>query len=49
LIAFGLAVAVGLALYLALIRTRFGGKAGIAEFTELRWITIETGPQHYPT
>ncbi|MPR08605.1 aldehyde dehydrogenase [Microvirga tunisiensis] len=27
---------------------RFGGKAGIAEFTELRWITIETGPQHFP-
>ena len=27
---------------------RFGGKAGIAEFTELRWITIETSPQHYP-
>ncbi|BAT61521.1 vanillin dehydrogenase [Variibacter gotjawalensis] len=27
---------------------RFGGKAGIAEFTELRWITIETGPQQYP-
>jgi len=27
---------------------RFGGKAGIAEFTELRWITIATGPQHYP-
>ena len=27
---------------------RFGGKAGIAEFTDLRWITIETGPQHYP-
>ena len=27
---------------------RFGGKAGIAEFTELRWITIETGPQAYP-
>jgi acyl-CoA reductase-like NAD-dependent aldehyde dehydrogenase len=27
---------------------RFGGKAGIAEFTELRWITIETGPQNYP-
>jgi hypothetical protein len=23
-------------------------RAGIAEFTELRWITIETGPQHYP-
>jgi acyl-CoA reductase-like NAD-dependent aldehyde dehydrogenase len=27
---------------------RFGGKAGVAEFTELRWITIETGPPHYP-
>ena len=27
---------------------RFGGKAGIAEFTDLRWITIETQPQHYP-
>jgi vanillin dehydrogenase len=27
---------------------RFGGKAGIAEFSELRWITIETGSQHYP-
>ena len=27
---------------------RFGGKAGIAEFTELRWITIATGGQHYP-
>lgn len=27
---------------------RFGGQAGIAEFTELRWITIETEPQHYP-
>jgi acyl-CoA reductase-like NAD-dependent aldehyde dehydrogenase len=27
---------------------RFGGKAGIAEFTELRWITIETTAQHYP-
>lgn len=27
---------------------RFGGQAGIAEFTELRWITIETQPQHYP-
>jgi acyl-CoA reductase-like NAD-dependent aldehyde dehydrogenase len=26
---------------------RFGGKAVIAEFTELRWITIE-GPQPYP-
>ena len=27
---------------------RFGGKAGIAEFTELRQITIEPGDQHYP-
>jgi len=27
---------------------RFGGKAGIAEFTELRWITIDTEPVHYP-
>jgi len=27
---------------------RFGGKAGIAEFTELRWITIETQPGRYP-
>lgn len=27
---------------------RFGGKAGIAEFTELRWVTIEDPAQHYP-
>jgi len=27
---------------------RFGGKAGIDAFTELRWITIETEPGHYP-
>ncbi|MGW1424833.1 aldehyde dehydrogenase [Bradyrhizobium manausense] len=27
---------------------RFGGQAGIAEFTDLRWITIETQAQHYP-
>jgi acyl-CoA reductase-like NAD-dependent aldehyde dehydrogenase len=27
---------------------RFGGKSGIAEFTELRWITIETQPGHFP-
>jgi acyl-CoA reductase-like NAD-dependent aldehyde dehydrogenase len=25
---------------------RFGGKAGVAEFTDLRWITIETKPQY---
>ena len=27
---------------------RFGGKAGIDQFTELRWITLETQPGHYP-
>ena len=27
---------------------RFGGKAGVEEFTVLRWITIQTGPRHYP-
>ena len=27
---------------------RFGGKAGVAEFTDLRWITIQTTPRHYP-
>lgn len=27
---------------------RFGGKAAIAEFTELRWITIQGEPGHYP-
>jgi len=27
---------------------RFGGKAGVNEFTELRWITIQTTPRHYP-
>lgn len=27
---------------------KFGGKAGIDSFTELRWITIETQPGHYP-
>ncbi len=27
---------------------RFGGKAGVSEFTELRWITIQTTPRHYP-
>lgn len=27
---------------------RFGGKAGIDSFTELRWITMETQPGHYP-
>jgi len=27
---------------------RFGGKAAISEFTDLRWITIEDPHQHYP-
>jgi benzaldehyde dehydrogenase (NAD) len=27
---------------------RFGGRAAISEFTELRWITIETEPHQYP-
>jgi vanillin dehydrogenase len=27
---------------------RFGGKAGVNEFTELRWVTIQTTPRHYP-
>ncbi|MEX0954548.1 MAG: aldehyde dehydrogenase [Rhizobiaceae bacterium] len=28
---------------------RFGGKAGIDEFTELRWITIQNGHRDYPS
>jgi acyl-CoA reductase-like NAD-dependent aldehyde dehydrogenase len=27
---------------------RFGGKAGVAEFTDLRWITVQTAHRHYP-
>ncbi|MDO5659340.1 MAG: aldehyde dehydrogenase family protein, partial [Paracoccus sp. (in: a-proteobacteria)] len=27
---------------------RFGGNWGIDEFTELRWITVQDGPIHYP-
>ncbi len=27
---------------------RFGGAAGIDQFTELRWITMETAPGHFP-
>ncbi|KAF1019416.1 MAG: Vanillin dehydrogenase [Paracidovorax wautersii] len=26
----------------------FGGLAGVREFTELRWITVQTTPRHYP-
>ncbi|MCY1361781.1 Vanillin dehydrogenase [compost metagenome] len=27
---------------------RFGGRAGVEAFTELRWITVQTTPRHYP-
>lgn len=27
---------------------RFGGKASIDAFTELRWMTVQLGPRHYP-
>ncbi|HSV59357.1 MAG TPA: aldehyde dehydrogenase [Variovorax sp.] len=27
---------------------RFGGKAGIDAFTELRWVTVQTSERHYP-
>ncbi|WP_203291248.1 aldehyde dehydrogenase [Maricaulis parjimensis] len=27
---------------------RFGGKAGIDAFTELRWVTLQTTPGHFP-
>ncbi|WP_105373368.1 aldehyde dehydrogenase [Neorhizobium huautlense] len=27
---------------------RFGGRAGIAEFTDLRWMTVQTEERHYP-
>lgn len=27
---------------------RFGSKASIEEFTELRWVTMQTGDRHYP-
>lgn len=27
---------------------RFGGRAGIEAFTDLRWITVQTSPRHYP-
>ena len=25
-----------------------GGMAGVREFTDLRWITVQTTPRHYP-
>jgi acyl-CoA reductase-like NAD-dependent aldehyde dehydrogenase len=27
---------------------RFGGKAALDEFTELRWVTVQESPRHYP-
>ncbi|HUH41359.1 MAG TPA: aldehyde dehydrogenase [Castellaniella sp.] len=27
---------------------RFGGKAGIEAFTDLRWVTVQTSPREYP-
>jgi len=27
---------------------RFGGRAGVEAFTELRWMTVQTTPRHYP-
>ena len=27
---------------------RFGGTAAIAEFTELRWVTVQSGTRHFP-
>ena len=27
---------------------RFGGEAALDEFTELRWVTVSSGPKHYP-
>jgi vanillin dehydrogenase len=27
---------------------RFGGRAALEEFTELRWITVKSLPRHYP-
>ena len=27
---------------------RFGGRAGVESFTELRWVTVQTTPRHYP-
>jgi acyl-CoA reductase-like NAD-dependent aldehyde dehydrogenase len=27
---------------------RFGGRAALEEFTELRWITVQDEPRQYP-
>ena len=30
-------------------RNSLGGEGGSAEFTDVRWISVETGPQRYPS
>ena len=27
---------------------RFGGRAAVEEFTELRWVTVQSGNRHFP-
>ena len=27
---------------------RFGGRAAVEEFTELRWVTVQSGARHFP-
>ncbi|WP_460060517.1 aldehyde dehydrogenase family protein [Streptomyces sp. YKOK-I1] len=27
---------------------RFGSRAALEEFTELRWVTVQSGERHYP-
>ena len=27
---------------------RFGGRAAVEEFTELRWVTVQSGSRHFP-
>ena len=27
---------------------RFGGRAAMDEFTELRWVTVQSGTRHFP-
>lgn len=34
--------------YLKPVVLELGGKAGVEAFTELRWITVQTTPRHYP-
>ena len=44
----GKLVAMTCAKYLKPVVLELGGKAGVNEFTELRWITVQTTPRHYP-